>query len=137
MAEASAQPRSQTIVLVTLTTLALAMAAVGLYGVIAFSVAQQTKEIGVRIALGATRGRVLRMTLGEGITIGVLGLLVGVAIALAVARVLRASLYGVSPTDPLAFVAAAVVLLAVALVAGYIPATRATKVDPLVALRYD
>jgi putative ABC transport system permease protein len=137
MAEASAQPRSQTIVLVTLTTLALAMAAVGLYGVIAFSVAQRTKEIGVRIALGATRGRVLLVALGEGITIGVLGLLVGVAIALAVVRVLRASLYGVSPTDPLAFVAAAVVLLTVALVASYIPATRATKVDPLVALRYD
>lgn len=137
MTEASAQPRSQTIALTTLTTLALAMAAVGLYGIVAFSVAQRTKEIGIRIALGATRSRVLLMALGEGITIGVLGLLVGVAAALAVVRVLRASLYGVSPTDPLAFVAAAAVLLAVALVASYIPAIRATGVDPLVALRYD
>ena len=137
MSDASAQPRAQTTVLTALTTLALAMAAVGLYGVVAFSVAQRTKEIGIRIALGATRSRVLVMALSEGVTIGVLGLLVGIGIALAVVRLLQASLYGISATDPLSFVAAAVVLIAVALVASYVPATRANDVDPLIALRYD
>jgi putative ABC transport system permease protein len=137
MSDASAQPRAQTTVLTALTTLALAMAAVGLYGVVAFSVAQRTKEIGIRIALGATRSRVLLMALREGVTIGVLGLLVGIGIALAVVRLLQASLYGIAATDPLSFVAATVVLIAVALVASYVPASRASDVDPLIALRYD
>ena len=117
MADASSQPRAQTVVLTALTTLALAMSAVGLYGVVAFSVAQRTREIGVRIALGASRRHVLLMALREGATIGVLGLLVGVAAALAVVRLLTSSLYGISSTDPVSFLAAAALLIVVAIVA--------------------
>ena len=137
MADASAQPRAQTVVLAALTTLALAMSAVGLYGVVAFSVAQRTREIGVRIALGASRRHVLLLAGREGATIGVLGLFIGIAAALAVVRLLRSSLYGISPADPGSFVAAAALLFAVAMVASYLPARRAADVDPLTALRSD
>jgi ABC-type antimicrobial peptide transport system permease subunit len=137
MADASAQPRAQTVVLAALTTLALAMSAVGLYGVVAFSLTQRTREIGIRIALGASRRHVLLMAVREGATIGVLGLLIGIAAALAVVRLLRSSLYGISPADPVSFVAAAALLFAVAMVASYLPARRATDVDPLTALRSD
>jgi putative ABC transport system permease protein len=135
MSDAAAQPRAQAVVLMALTTLALAMSAVGLYGVIAFSVAQRTREIGIRVALGASRGDVLLMALREGVVIGIIGLLIGIGSALAVVRLLGASLYGISSTDPLSFITAAAVLLIVALVASYLPARRATAVDPLVALR--
>jgi predicted permease len=137
MSDASAQPRTQAVVLTALTTLALVMAAVGLYGVVAFTVAQQTKEIGIRIALGASRNRVLLMALREGAAIGVVGLLIGVGAALGVVRLLSASLYGISSTDPFSFVTAAAVLIAVAMVASYLPARHATDVDPLIALRSD
>ncbi|HEX7796142.1 MAG TPA: ABC transporter permease [Vicinamibacterales bacterium] len=137
MSDAAAQPRAQTVVLIALTTLALAMSAVGLYGVVAFSVAQRTREIGIRIALGATRAEVFLMALREGAVIGIVGLVIGVLAALAVVRLLTASLYGISSTDPLSYVMAAAVLLIVALVASYLPAKRATAVDPLVALRAD
>ena len=135
MSDASAQPRAQTVVLIALTTLALAMSAVGLYGVVAFSVAQRTREIGICIALGASRAKVLLMALREGVMIGIIGLVLGVGAALAGVRLLRASLYGISSTDPLSFMVAAAVLLVVVLVASYLPARRATAVDPLVALR--
>jgi putative ABC transport system permease protein len=137
MSDAAAQPRAQTVVLIALTTLALAMSAVGLYGVVAFSVAQRTREIGIRVALGASRGRVLMLALQEGAVIGVLGLAVGVGAAFAVVRLLESSLYGISATDPLSFVVAAVILSGVAIAASYLPARRATSVDPLVALRAD
>jgi len=137
MSDAAAQPRAQTVVLIALTTLALAMSAVGLYGVVAFSVAQRTREIGIRVALGASRAHVLLMTIREGVVIGIVGLSIGVGAALAAVRLLRASLYGISSTDPLSFVVAAGVLLIVALVASYLPARRATAVDPLMALRSD
>ena len=137
MSDAAAQPRAQTVVLIALTTLALAMSAVGLYGVVAFSVAQRTREIGIRIALGATRATIFLMALREGAVIGIVGLVIGVLAALAVVRLLAASLYGISSTDPLSYVLAATVLLIVALVASYLPARRATAVDPLVTLRAD
>jgi len=137
MSDAAAQPRAQTVVLIALTTLALAMSAVGLYGVVAFSVAQRTREIGIRIALGATRADVFLMALREGAVIGIVGLVIGVLAALAVVRLLAASLYGISSTDPLSYLLAATVLLVVALVASYLPAKRATTVDPVVALRAD
>jgi len=113
------------------------MSAVGLYGVVAFSIAQRTREIGIRIALGATRANVLLMTLREGAVIALAGLLLGVVTALAVVRLLAASLYGISSTDPFSFAVAATVLLVVALVASYLPSRRASAVDPLVALRAD
>jgi putative ABC transport system permease protein len=137
MADAAAPPRAQAVVLIALTTLALAMSAVGLYGVIAFSVAQRSREIGIRVALGASRTDVLLMAWREGVVIGLIGLLIGIGAALAVVRLLRASLYGISSTDPLSYLMAATVLLIVALLASYLPARRATTVDPLVALRSD
>jgi predicted permease len=117
--------------------LALLLAAVGLYGVMAYSVAGRTKEIGIRMALGAGRGRVRRMILADGLALAVAGTLVGLLISAACMRLMRGLLYGVSDIDPPTYAAVAIFLTAVALLACYIPARRATKVDPLIALRYE
>ncbi|MBX9603758.1 MAG: ABC transporter permease [Bryobacteraceae bacterium] len=118
-------------------SIALMIAAVGLYGVMAFAVAQRTQEIGVRIALGASASEVLRMVLTQGAKPLAAGLLLGLAGAYGITRVLRTLLIGVSPTDPLTYGAISALLVAVALLACYIPARRASRVDPLVALRYE
>jgi putative ABC transport system permease protein len=115
--------------------IALALAAVGVYGVIAYSVAQRTREIGVRVALGAQRGNVLHMVLGDGAVLAAFGVAIGLVGALFVTRFMRSMLYGVSPFDPISFVAVATILSAIAFVASYVPARRAAKVDPIVALR--
>jgi predicted permease len=120
--------------------LALVLAAVGLYGVLAWSVTQRTHEIGIRVALGASRGSVMKMVLRQGLTLTLLGVVLGLAGAAVVTKNLRSlshMLYGIEPTDPTTFGVIAVFLMLVALVACYIPARRATKVDPLVALRYE
>jgi predicted permease len=116
-------------------TIALVLAAVGVYGVIAYSVAQRTREIGVRVALGAQRHNVLRMVLGDGAVLAAIGVGIGLVGALFVTRFMRSMLYGVSPFDPVSFVAVAAILSAIAFVASYVPARRAAKVDPIVALR--
>jgi putative ABC transport system permease protein len=117
--------------------LALLLTAIGVYGLLAFSVARRTNEIGTRMALGATRLEVLSMVMRQGLGLVVVGLVLGLAGAFALTRSLTTLLFGVKPTDPLSFAAVAAVLIAVGLLASYIPARRATKVDPMVALRYE
>ena len=117
--------------------LALVLAAVGIYAVLAYSVARRTQEIGVRIALGARRVDVLRMVLGQSLRVIAIGLLLGLAGALALTRILVGLLYEVRPTDPLTFATVLLLLAGVSLLASYLPARRATRVDPLVALRYE
>lgn len=121
----------------SLGILGLFLASLGIYGLMSYSVAQRTHELGIRIALGATRSDILRLVLGQGLRISLVGLSVGLAIALGVTRVIAAMLYGVKPTDPVTFGGVSLLLTAVALLASYLPARRAAKVEPLVALRYE
>ena len=117
--------------------LATLLATIGLYGVIAFSVAQRTREIGIRMALGARRFDVLRLILKQVVLLVLAGLALGAAISLGGVHLLGSLLYGIQSTDPLAFLGAALVLLAAAALAAYPPARRATRVNPTVALRYE
>jgi predicted permease len=117
--------------------LALALAAVGLYGVVAYWVTRRTQEIGMRMALGAQKADVLWLVVRRGLTMALTGVGCGVAAALALSRLIASSLYGVKPTDPLTFTLGALLVIAIALIASYIPARRAAKVDPMVALRYE
>ncbi len=134
-ASALAEPRFSTLLLGIFAALALLLAAVGLYGVLAFFVARRTREIGIRMALGADRASVLRFVLTEGLVVAGVGVLVGVAGSLAVTRLLSEQLYGVTPLDPATFTVVPLVLLGVAALASYLPARRAAAVSPLVALR--
>jgi predicted permease len=135
---ASLSPQRLQIALIGLfAALALILACMGIYGVMAYSVAQRTSEIGVRMALGAQTGNVLALVLGEGLRLAVLGAAIGLAGSFFAARLLSGMLFGVAPSDPFTFASVAMVLVAVAMMACYVPARRATRVDPLVALRYE
>jgi ABC-type antimicrobial peptide transport system permease subunit len=135
MSESIARDRFFTVLFGMFGGLALVLAAVGVYGVLAFSVGQRTQEIGVRMALGARAADVLRMVVGGGMLLVLTGVALGALSSLVLTRVLKSQLYGLSATDPAAFVMAPAVLTAVALLACYVPARRATRIDPIAALR--
>jgi ABC-type antimicrobial peptide transport system permease subunit len=116
---------------------AILISAIGLYGLISYSVAQRTREFGMRLALGGSRASVLRLVLGQGFRLATLGAAIGTAGAIAALRVMQSLLFGVSPSDPLTLGAAVLVLCAVALLAAYVPARRAMRVDPMTSLRND
>jgi predicted permease len=116
---------------------ALVLAVVGIYGVVAFSVTRRTQEIGIRMALGAQRSDVLRLVLSEALSMAALGVGIGIAVSLAITRLMSTLLFGISPTDPSTFAGVAALLALVALLASYIPARRAIRVDPMIALRYE
>jgi putative ABC transport system permease protein len=134
---ATAQPRFYVLLLGAFAAVALALAAVGIYAVISFSVARRTNEIGIRVALGAEPGDVLRLVVGQGLRVGLVGALAGIAGALALTRLMSTMLYGVGSHDPATFACVVVLLAVVALLASYLPARRATRIDPLRALRYE
>jgi putative ABC transport system permease protein len=137
VSEALAPTRFAMILIWVFAGVALFLSAVGLYGVISYSVRQRTHEIGVRMALGAERPKILRLVLGQGLTLTGAGLLVGLVGAAALARLISSLLFGVSSTDPVTYGLIAILLGGVAALACYVPAARAARVDPLMALRTD
>jgi ABC-type antimicrobial peptide transport system permease subunit len=130
-------PRAGAGMLTIFGALALILAALGVYGVLSYSVSQQTKEIGIRMSLGAQRQQVMRLVIGQGMRLALAGLAIGLTAAFALTRVLTSLLFGVSAHDPLTFVLVPLGLLAVSVLACYVPARRAIGVDPIIALRYE
>jgi putative ABC transport system permease protein len=135
--ESTAPRKATLLLLLVFAGSALLLAAIGIYGVVAYSVAQRTRELGIRLALGADRWQVLLMIFGSGIELILTGAILGTLGALATSRVMRQMLFEVKPADPLSLAGGAAVLIAIAALATYLPARRATKVDPMVTLRYE
>ena len=137
IARSLAPQRFVTTLLLLFAVLALVLAMVGIYGVMSYAVTQRTQEIGIRIALGAQTSDVLKLIVRQGLILALIGVAMGVGAAWGLTRLMASLLYGVSATDPMTFVVIALLLTIVALPACYLPARRATKVDPMVALRYE
>jgi len=132
-----AQPRFRTWLIGIFAALAVMLAAVGIYGVMSYSVTQRTNEIGIRVTLGAQSTDVVRIVVGEGLRFALIGVVIGVASGLLLTRLLQSFLYGISASDPVTFIGVTVLLVGVALAASFFPARRATRVDPIIALRYE
>ncbi len=137
LSQSLARPRLNAFLFAVFSILALALAATGIYGVMSFSMAQRTREIALRMALGATPGKVLKLVVGQWMLLCIAGIAIGLGASLALTRYLSTQLFGIAPTDPATMAAASLLLIAVAFVASYIPARWATKVDPMVALRHE
>ena len=137
LANSVAQPRYRTLLLSVFSAVAMLLSVIGIYGVMSYAVTQRTREIGLRMAFGAQRWNVLSMVLGQGMKLALTGVWVGVAAALALTRVIRTLLSEITATDPLTCSCVALLLIGVALLACLVPARRAAKTDPMVALRYE
>jgi len=135
MADSTAAQNFNMLLLTVFAVVALALAAIGIYGVLAYSVQQRAQEIGIRMALGAGRGQMLAMVMGQGMRLAGIGVAIGIAAAFGLTRVLSSALFGVKANDPVTFGMVAAVLITVAMVASFVPAHRATRVDPVIALR--
>jgi putative ABC transport system permease protein len=135
IADSLAERRFAMIVLGAFAAAALLLASLGIYGVVSYLVGQRTRELGIRVALGASRRQILTLILGHGLKMTLAGVVVGLVAAFGLTRLMRTMLYGVGATDPITFAIIAVLLTTIALLACYLPARRATRVDPLVALR--
>jgi ABC-type antimicrobial peptide transport system permease subunit len=128
-------PRFTGVLMMVFAGLAMALSAIGIYGVLSYVVSRRTREIGIRVAIGAGRSQILRMVLGQGLMLTATGVLIGVVGAVLAARLMQSMLHGVTPRDPLTFAAVAAALMVVAILASLVPALRATRVDPVVALK--